>query len=104
MLRDRPGRAAPFGERAHGVGMDDTDRRLEEVILELLAERRAGATICPSEAARAIGDEQWRDLMEPARAAARRLTEAGQVEITQGGEVVDPASIRGPIRIRRVSG
>ena len=83
--------------------MDPRDRQLEESILDLLATRRPGATICPSDAARAVGTaDTWRDLMDPARAAARRLVAAGQVEITQGGEVVDLDSARGPIRIRRV--
>lgn len=81
--------------------MTDTDRRLEQVILDLLAQRAASATICPSDAARAVGDEDWRDLMEPARRAARRLVAAGEVDITQGGVVVDPSTARGPIRIRR---
>ena len=40
--------------------------------------------------------------MEPAREAARRLVAAGQVEVTQGGKVVDPSGVKGPIRIRRV--
>lgn len=40
--------------------------------------------------------------LEPARRAARRLVAEGRVEITQRGEVVDPDSARGPIRIRRV--
>jgi hypothetical protein len=40
--------------------------------------------------------------MEPAREAARRLVAEGQVQITQGGSVVDPATAKGPIRIRRV--
>ena len=75
---------------------------LEEAILGLLDRRAPGATICPSEAARAVGGDGWRDLMEPARAAARGLVAAGLVEITQGGRVVDPATARGPIRIRRV--
>ncbi len=48
-----------------------------------------------------MGDEDWRDLMEPARQAARRLVDRGSVVITQGGEVVDPATAKGPIRIRR---
>ncbi|VXC36265.1 conserved hypothetical protein [Pseudoclavibacter sp. 8L] len=39
--------------------------------------------------------------MDAARAAALRLVAAGDVDITQGGEVVDGASARGPIRIRR---
>ena len=69
--------------------------------MELLAERDPGATICPSEAARRVGSEEdWRLLMWPARQAARRLTAAGRIEITQGGRVVDPADARGPIRLR----
>ena len=87
------------GCRRHGV--TDTDRRLERAILDLLGARAAAATICPSEAARAVGGDGWRDLMEPARQAARRLVAADAVEITQGGRVVDPSTARGPIRIRR---
>ena len=81
--------------------MTDTDRRLERAILDLLGARAAAATICPSEAARAVGGDGWRELMEPARQAARRLVAADAVEITQGGRVVDPSTARGPIRIRR---
>lgn len=77
------------------------DRKLEDSIRALLAARAADATICPSEAARAVGGEDWRDLMEPARRAARRMVDAGDVEITQRGAVVDPSTARGPIRIRR---
>lgn len=77
-----------------------TDADLEASILRLLAARAGGATICPSEAARAVGGEEWRDLMDDARAAAGRLRAAGRVEVTQRGEAVDPASARGPIRIR----
>jgi hypothetical protein len=39
--------------------------------------------------------------MEQARDVARDLARTGDVEITQGGDVVDPdATWRGPIRIR----
>ncbi|KUG58638.1 DUF3253 domain-containing protein [Nesterenkonia jeotgali] len=78
-----------------------SDRDMERAILELLAQRAATATICPSEAARAVGGEQWREKMDAARAAAGRLVAAGAVEITQRGEVVDLTTARGPIRIRR---
>lgn len=77
------------------------DTALEAAILELLAARAAGATICPSEAARVVGGDDWRPLMEPARAAARRLQARGEVVITQQGRPVDPSRARGPIRIRR---
>lgn len=81
----------------------EVDAQLEEQILSLLAVRSRGASICPSEAARAVaGDDEdaWRPLMEPARRAARRLVAAGRVEITQRGAVVDPSTARGPIRVR----
>jgi hypothetical protein len=81
--------------------VNDVDARLRRAILDLLAARRDGATICPSDAARAVGEDDWRPLMPDARAAAQRLVDAGQVEITQGGQVVDLASARGPVRIRR---
>lgn len=75
--------------------------RLQAAITDLL-EFRTGS-ICPSEAARAVGGERWRELMEPARQAARTLARAGRVEITQRGVVLDPdADWRGPVRIRRV--
>lgn len=76
------------------------DRRLEETILVLLDSRARGATICPSEAARAVGGDDWRPLMEPARRAARRLVAEGRVEITQRGRAVDPDTARGPVRLR----
>ncbi len=80
------------------------DTQLEERILQLLAERGAGKTICPSEAARAAAgsDERaaWEPLMEPARAAARRLVAQGRIVITQAGQVVDASTAKGPIRLR----
>ena len=82
--------------------VNDTDTALEQAILSLLDARARGATICPSEAARLVGEGDWRDLMEPARAAARRLVAAGDVVITHGGAVVDPSTARGSIRVRRV--
>lgn len=95
--RDRRAAPNPEGEPKNGV-----DQQLEAAILELLAARAATSTICPSEAARAVGGGTWRDLMEPARSAARRLVDAGEVQVTQGGSVVDPATAKGPIRIRKV--
>ena len=78
-----------------------SEQRLRDAILQLARERGPSKTICPSDAARAVGGEQWRDLMDDARDIARKLARDGEVEITQKGEVVDPdATWRGPIRIR----
>lgn len=77
------------------------DPRLVASIRDLLAARDADKTICPSEAARAVGGDDWRDLMQPARDAAHSLVELGEVEVTQKGDVVDVTTARGPVRIRR---
>jgi hypothetical protein len=80
----------------------DEGRALEAAILRLLEERGAGKTICPSEAARAVGSEEraaWEPLMEPARSAARRLVAQGKIAVTQGGAVVDASTAKGPIRL-----
>lgn len=77
------------------------DGGLEQAILDMLAGRKAGATICPSEIARAcFPDEQWRSEMERVRQAARRLVAEGRIVITQKGQVVDPSTAKGPIRLR----
>lgn len=82
----------------------EVDSELEAAILALLAERGQDKTICPSEAAKLVGGadslHEWQPLMEPARAAARRLVAQGRVLITQKGRVVDPSKAKGPIRLK----
>jgi Protein of unknown function (DUF3253) len=86
---------------ARSGSVERLDRALESAIRELLAARADAATICPSEAARLVDPRGWRELMEPTRRAADRLVDRGEVEVVQGGRVVDPGAARGPIRIRR---
>ena len=75
---------------------------LGTAILDLLANRRAGATVCPSDVARAVAgsDGAWRKLMEPVRQAGRALAADGRLVVTQRGEQVDPATARATIRYR----
>lgn len=80
---------------------DDVAARLERRIEELLDARAPTSSICPSDAARSVDPEGWRDLMPAAREAAGRLAAAGAVQVTQRGEVVDVGTARGPVRIRR---
>lgn len=82
---------------------DIPPQHLEETILALLATRADGATICPSEAARAVAREagiDWRPLMAATREAACRLATSGRIVVTQRGVPVDPLHARGPIRLR----
>ncbi|PWJ56329.1 hypothetical protein SAMN06264364_101305 [Quadrisphaera granulorum] len=96
--------------RARSETGRDVDAALEASLERLLDARPSSSSVCPSEAARVVagelgmlGDdgEGWRDLMEPVRAAARRLVVAGRAQITQRGVVVDPDTAKGPIRVRR---
>jgi hypothetical protein len=78
----------------------ETPDRATAAILDLLAERDPGKTICPSEAARVLaGDGDFRPYMDPVREAACRLAKAGRIEVTQKGRRVDAAAARGPIRL-----
>ena len=82
----------------------EADKALEDAILELLRERGRDKTICPSEAAKLVGGKEqrrdWESLMEPARAAARRLVASERIVIMQGGKVVDGSTAKGPIRLK----
>ncbi|MDY0911948.1 DUF3253 domain-containing protein [Rathayibacter sp. VKM Ac-2804] len=88
--------------RRRGVGPEE--QRLEEEIRTVLLARAASSTACPSEVARRVGGEEWRPLMEPVRRAARRLVDRGEIDIVQGGQIVDPSRAKGPIRLRRRPG
>ena len=103
-----------------------TRQAVEEKIFDLLAARRPGATICPSEVARALeadvlrapgregmrapglapGAEvaQWREAMPLVREVAHELALAGRVVVTRRGVGVGATSGGGPIRIGLSSG
>jgi hypothetical protein len=74
-------------------------KSIRDEILRRLAERGEGKTICPSEV---LPHELKKDKekMESVRAVARELVAEGLIEITQGGQVVDPQNFRGPVRLR----
>lgn len=91
-----------------------TDTEIAAAIASLLAQRRADASICPSEVARRLRPADWRDLMPAVRRVAVDLARAGRLRITQGSATVDvapadpaphprgdPATLRGAIRLRR---
>ena len=91
-------------DACRGYKAGEADAALEEAILELLAERDVGMTICPSEAAKLVGGKEtrrdWEGLMGATKAAARRLVKAGRIDIVQNGRVVDGDTARGAIRLR----
>lgn len=68
----------------------------------LLGSRTNGASICPSEVARAEDPNGWRPHVAGVREVARHLARQGHLAITQRGRVLPPdAELRGPVRLRR---
>lgn len=72
------------------------------VIVALLSARNAGATLCPSEAARTLAKAQacpadWRSLMPDVHAAVDRMLAEGEIRLSWKGQ---PLALRtGPYRI-----
>jgi hypothetical protein len=85
------------------VAAPPSDEDIAATIARLLAARRPGGTICPSEAARALAPDEaaWRALMPEVRRVAAALARAGHVRVTRAGVAVDALAGHGPIRIGR---
>lgn len=86
-----------MNSRCHPV----TDAAIDDTIFALLAARQQGATICPSEVARALvsEDSRWRELMPQVRQAAQELAQNNRLSVTRRGVQVDATSRGGPIRL-----
>lgn len=78
-----------------------TDADIEARIFALLSARQPGATICPSEVARALAPEggAWRDHMPQVRQVAQALAQQDRLKVTRGGVPVDATAPGGPIRL-----
>ena len=68
-------------------------------ILDLLQTRGPHKTLCPSELLSGT-NKQNPVLMKRVRSSARILAAQHLVEFTQRGQVVDPTTVKGPIRLR----
>lgn len=77
------------------------EAEIARTLVEIAKARRAGASFCPSEAARRLAPEDWRALMPEVRRVASRLQRDGLLSVTQGGRAVDALAARGPIRLSR---
>lgn len=111
-VRSDPARARPrvhdakvaLGERGDPWWEPTTGAqrlRLAASMRALLRHRSPEATICPSDAARVVGGESWRDLMDAAREVAAELAREGIVAVRQHGADADLAAAVGPVRLAR---
>jgi hypothetical protein len=90
----------PPGDQAGEPAPPAPASRYDLTILQIAAERGEGKSFCPSEVARALSSDDWRPLLTHVRAAARRLAEAGQIDILRHGKPIVPAAMKGVIRLR----
>lgn len=81
-------------------GRGEDVERIRSAILSAVR-ARAPKTICPSEVARALYEDEasWRAAMPAIRHAAAELMDTGAIRVTQKGGPVDPRTARGPIRL-----
>jgi len=79
---------------------EELQRCLKASIEELLTER-PGKSICPSEAARRVDPDNWRELMGPCRSAACRLWHRGRLSILKRGKPIHPDYCKGAIRLAK---
>jgi hypothetical protein len=77
-----------------------TPDEIRHKLMDLVQQRGPSKTICPSEVARHLGGETWRDLMPTVRAVGTQLVDEGKIVTLQKGNVVDPRQVKGPIRYR----
>jgi hypothetical protein len=75
------------------------DSRIVATILALAAARGPDKSISPADAAQALA-ENWRPLLGPVRRVAAGLATAGQLDILRKGRAIDPAELKGVIRLR----
>lgn len=79
---------------------DEGTRARLAAAMRALLRHRPGSTICPSDAARISGGQDWRSLMDTARQVAHELSQAGQIRLQQHGQDVDDLdTVTGPIRL-----
>ncbi len=75
---------------------------IADAVLALVRQRGADSSACPSEVARRLAPDHWRQLMPQVREVASRLATQGEIEITQRGVAVSPQGPwTGPIRLRQ---
>lgn len=72
---------------------------VRRAIADLVGSREG--SVCPSEVARALESQSWRDLMPVVREAADAMVADGELRVTQGDDEVSASRATGPVRLRR---
>ena len=83
------------------ISSDIDHHKISNKIMDLLDKIDDGKTICPSEVARSLSPEHWRDWMPSVHRAANEMVNSGSIIITQKGIPVSPNNRKGAYRIKK---
>jgi hypothetical protein len=72
-------------------------------ILMVAEQRGSDKSTCPSEIARMLFPNDWREHMRTIMEVAIDLSIDGKILITQKGKAIDVGKIKGPVRIKQSS-
>lgn len=98
-----------MNERHDNAERSEASDPLVDEILEVLAERGPGRSVCPSEVARRFAETRrkptdppdlWRRYLAPVRQQAKSLARQGRIVLLRRKRPVDPhAPVKGVIRL-----
>jgi hypothetical protein len=74
--------------------------KIEAAILALAGARGTASSVSPEDVAKSLAPEAWRPLLGAVRRGAAGLAAAGRIDILRKGKPIDPAELRGVIRLR----
>ena len=78
----------------------DSKTDISTTILTVARQRGIEKSTCPSEIARMLFPDDWRNHMDEIVDVAIDMHKQGKVQITQKGLPIDITHIKGPIRIK----
>lgn len=78
----------------------DSKIDISTTILTVARQRGIEKSTCPSEIARMLFPDDWRNHMDEIVDVAIDMHKQGKVQITQKGLPIDVTHIKGPIRIK----
>lgn len=81
----------------------NNSQKIKEAHIRFAEDRGFDKTYCPSEIARELFPENWREMMDEVREIGDQLVMTGKLEILQKGTVQEQPStkLKGPIRFRK---
>ncbi|NEQ45034.1 MAG: DUF3253 domain-containing protein [Leptolyngbya sp. SIOISBB] len=82
--------------------MTIAEPQIQVGLLQLLSDRGPAKTSGPSAVARALSANDWRSRIPSVRAVGVSLAHAGEIEVRQQGQVVNPETANAPIRYRLI--